>query len=557
MFGRKRVLLVLITALIAAPSAGFGAVTVETAYAPSNDLALTLEAIEGAQRSIELNIYELTSPEITDALISRIQAGVTVVILNEGQPVGGLSTVAKGVQSEIVKAMGPFSRTDHFYEMTSKAGGTRRFHYDHAKYAVIDSANVLIGSENYSPTGNPDPGSVGNRGWEVYVHDATLAAQYERVFANDATTRAGDVLELTNQSTDVIPGAGAVPVARFPEFTAAQLGVIALQASAVTPFTSPDTSLSGLVATIRSATRTLDIEQMSFNSAWTPTGTTSPLLTEVIAAAKRGVRVRVLLNDETVFNPGGAPSAHPINPVTVATLNRLAAAGTPIEARIANLRAMGVDYIHNKGAIVDSVRTLISSINWDANAVLKNREAAVVVDGPDIGAYYEKIFESDWTASGGAPAQRLDLVANVAGAARLPALPAATVLASCPSQVEVDLEIGTLRASDLDDRDYLSLSGKTIKGTFVRDPGETQCLLVLQSSGPVSGRQFLEFSASRDGGLTAQLDGFTPRTSKVYTVRAAIPSGSRISGSFAGALYGGATEREKLGPAVLNLIVPR
>ena len=52
--------------------------------------------------------------EITDALINRVQAGVQVVILAEGQPAGGLSTVAKGVQGEIVQAMNRFPGTDHF-----------------------------------------------------------------------------------------------------------------------------------------------------------------------------------------------------------------------------------------------------------------------------------------------------------------------------------------------------------------------------------------------------------------------------------------------------------
>src|SRR5277367_2528854 len=105
MFEQYWVSLALIAACVGTPTVGLAAATVETAFAPSNDLSLTLAAISSAQRSIELNIYELTSPEITDALINRIQAGVAVVILAEGQPVGGLTTVGKGVQSELIQAM--------------------------------------------------------------------------------------------------------------------------------------------------------------------------------------------------------------------------------------------------------------------------------------------------------------------------------------------------------------------------------------------------------------------------------------------------------------------
>jgi phosphatidylserine/phosphatidylglycerophosphate/cardiolipin synthase-like enzyme len=40
---------------------------------------------------------------------------------------------------------------------------------------------------------------------------------------------------------------------------------------------------------------------------------------------------------------------------------------------------MNVDYIHNKGMIIDQDKTLISSINWNQNSVDNNREAAVVL----------------------------------------------------------------------------------------------------------------------------------------------------------------------------------
>jgi phosphatidylserine/phosphatidylglycerophosphate/cardiolipin synthase-like enzyme len=479
------------------------------------------------------------------------------VILAEGQPVGGLSTVGKGVQGEIVAAMNRFPRTDHFYEMTGKAGGTRRFKYDHAKYAVIDGTSVLIGSENYSPTGNPEPGTVGNRGWEVVIHDVTLAAEFSKIFANDATTRDGDVLELTGQAP-APDSTGAVPPARFP-LPPSRLGVMTLQATAVTPFTSPDTSLNGLVAVIRSARQTLDIEQMTFNSAWATAGSVSPLLTEVIAAAKRGVKVRVLLNDESAFNDGS--TSKPINIPTVQLLTR---AGIP--AKIANVKAMGVDYIHNKGVIVDNVRTLISSINWDANSVLHNRESAVAIDSPEVAAYYAKIFDGDWTASGGSPLrllpealapESLDVQTEETDADLTDAdlvVPLVPIV-GCPSQAVVKLVVGKLQASDTEDRDYLSLSGETIAGTFVRKSNDPDCVLVEKdASGPIASRRFLEIGKNRDGKLEAQLDGFTPHSSKVYSVRSVLQRTTIASGSYPASFYAGPSSRELLGPAVLNLL---
>ena len=63
--------------------------SVDVAYAPDTNLNLTVSAIKSAQHSILLNIYELTSPQIADALLAQIRAGVQVQVLEEGQPVGG------------------------------------------------------------------------------------------------------------------------------------------------------------------------------------------------------------------------------------------------------------------------------------------------------------------------------------------------------------------------------------------------------------------------------------------------------------------------------------
>ena len=76
---------------------------------------------------------------------------------------------------------------------------------------------------------------------------------------------------------------------------------------------------------------------------------------------------------------------------------------------VADLKAMGVDYIHNKGVVVDGNKTLISSINWDENAVEKNREAAVVITSTDIYNHYEALFQHDWDVSTNSQQQRLSV----------------------------------------------------------------------------------------------------------------------------------------------------
>ena len=347
----------------------FAEIRVEVAEAPTSNLALTLKAIRSAKKSIDLNIYELSSPEITDALVEKIQGGVLVNILEEGQPVAGMSPEAKQMAEKIMSAMK--QNGGNFYLMTSKTTlGKRRFRFNHGKYAVIDEVNLLIGSENYSPTGNPAEGTLGNRGWEVFIHDPKIAAEFSSLFASDSSTKFGDVVRPSQISGNL---GGPAP---------------GLKTTSVSAIISPESSLAGLVNLLNRAKQTIDIEQMIFDSEWE--GAPNPLVAAIARAAERGVQVRVLLNDETSFNKGNNSKSK--NLPTISLLNQI----RNVSAKTANLRAIGVGYIHNKGVLVDGTFTLVGSINWDQNSIERNREAAVVVESTDVASHYQALFNSDW-----------------------------------------------------------------------------------------------------------------------------------------------------------------
>jgi phosphatidylserine/phosphatidylglycerophosphate/cardiolipin synthase-like enzyme len=246
------------------------------------------------------------------------------------------------------------------------------------------------------------------------IHDAATDAQFNAVFEGDTDLSYGDVREVAagdrprEQASSRSRACRSPSNARKPEPAP---GTELSEATSVTPIFSPTTSLEGLTALLRSARRSIDVEQMNLDAEWKKPS--SPLVDELLAAARRGVTVRVLLNDDGAFgHPGHAPAdqsqsqsgqqtAGPVkNALTVEVLNRAARAERlPLEARIADLKAMGVTYIHNKGLLVDGDKTLISSINWVWNSVMNNRESAVVLEGEGIFAHYAQVFERDWSAS--------------------------------------------------------------------------------------------------------------------------------------------------------------
>ena len=542
-------------------------IDIDAAEAPANDLALTVNAINSAQKTLQLNIYELSSPEVADALLSRIQAGVQVQILEEGQPVGGLSAASKGIVSQLVQAMRSAGNSDFLYEMTSKAGGHRRFRYDHAKYVVIDSSSVLVGSENYSPTGNPEPGTVGNRGWEVLIHDSQLAQTFAQTFVSDSDPSNRDIMDMGSQGVayafalvnDVAKKKPRprpikpVPVpAPFPgaNSTASSMQVYSqsMTASAVDSFASPDTSLSGLQALFENATTSMDIELMTFHQDWGASGGQSPLLTSLLNAAKRGVRIRVLLNDETVFNTNGKTSK-PVNRLTIQTLQNAAAQGLPIQALVANIKAMGVDYIHNKGAVLDGNKTMISSINWDQNSVQRNRETAVVITSSDVFSHYEALFEQDWEASGGSSSSamtaenyRLAAPIDLEG-------PVQADSVNCPSSVDVSVDIGKIAPQSGEDSSFTALSGQSFELQMTRDRTSKSCIFTTLDR--ATRRRVFEIRGSH-GGTLFILEGYTS-AGKLYSIRARSDDGVQSSQSLDARVYEGSGGHQALGDAEMDV----
>ncbi|MGZ3698398.1 MAG: phospholipase D-like domain-containing protein [Bdellovibrionota bacterium] len=567
-----------ISLISALASPAFASTEVQVSEAPTNNLTMTVDAIKSAQHSLFLNIYDLSSPEVADALLDRIQNGIQVQILEEGEPFGRMSAAAHGIQLQLARAMrSARNANDHFFMMTGQGGKVkRRFHYDHAKYTVIDGQRLLIGSENYSPTGNPKPGTTGNRGWEVLIHDPVLSAKFLSVFKSDTNLSHGDVQDLTKSAQLDELAEEPNPKATAPS-TGGGLwnGLPTLQADSAQMITSPDTSLSGLTAAIRSARRSIDVQQMEFATKWGLGGGTSPLLTELIAAAKRGVRVRVLVNDERVFDTCNHPP-HLTNVNTAALLNKTASSGhLPLQARVANVQGMGVDYIHNKGVLVDDDRTLVSSINWTENAVEKNREAAVLLQSTEISAHYKALFNSDWNVSarpGAAPNHHCGGMALEAVSDELveplmddqPNDPAESDepeldpdLSFCPAHLSMVAHIGNLNLDQPNDQSFRAIENQTISGLFSRVEDQDSCVLSDQNAsngiGPLANHRFIEIHTRRDGTKVISLEGYTP-ANKLYSIRASASPEEKITGVHrASVLDASGPGRHRLGAAELEL----
>ena len=53
--------------------------------------------------------------------------------------------------------------------------------------------------------------------------------------------------------------------------------------------------------------------------------------------------------------------------------------------------------VHNKGIVVDTKVSVISSQNWSPDGTGPNRDAGLIIYNEDASKYLEEIFLHDWT----------------------------------------------------------------------------------------------------------------------------------------------------------------
>ncbi|WP_458204964.1 phospholipase D-like domain-containing protein [Haladaptatus sp. NG-SE-30] len=131
-----------------------------------------IATLESANDRILLAGYSFTSVRVARTLIAAADRGVSVRVLVDDAPVGGLSRreatvfdmlAKRGVRVEVI-------------------GGERaRYAFHHAKYAVVDDRAMVL-TENWKPAGT---GGHASRGWGVVVTGNETATELTEVFEAD------------------------------------------------------------------------------------------------------------------------------------------------------------------------------------------------------------------------------------------------------------------------------------------------------------------------------------------------------------------------------------
>jgi cardiolipin synthase len=369
----------------------FQNVSIITFVSPDCSNEIFSYAVNQASDQVLLNVYEFSSPLMTDTLIKAHAREVDIKVVVEGGPVGGISPEGKEAIRNLTDSGIPVSM------MVSRKGEPAPYRYDHAKYMVIDKRAVLLTSENFKYSGFPPAGMTGNRGWGVYLEDPRLAEYFSTVYQTDYSGKSMTVYNGSAGTPESMPS-GKYTVEFQPGY---------FTGATVRPVISPDTS-NQITELINSAEKSIEIEQAYITNE--TTYSLNPYLSAAINTSRRGVHVRVLL-DSYWYNIEDEAD----NDEMVALINRIGSdEQIPLEARCVDLSTNEVDKIHNKGVIVDDKYVLVSSINWNSNSPNFNREAGVIIDHPGVARYFLDVFEDDWNSMAESPAVKTDYLKLVA-----------------------------------------------------------------------------------------------------------------------------------------------
>ncbi|MDR0335019.1 MAG: phospholipase D-like domain-containing protein [Methanomassiliicoccaceae archaeon] len=409
-------------------------------------------ALEGASREVLISMYLLDHKDIVSLLMLLLDKGVSVTILLEGSPVGG-------VPDTEIRYMSALREKGAEVNMIKSNGVYKRYDLVHNKYAVVDSAVVIVTSENWR-----ESSFNGNRGWGAVMESDRLAEYMRYIFFADNDTSRIDIHDFK----DIYPKAASISLPSYKHRP--ESGYETFTAS-VKPVFSPDLSFDYLKREMLSAAERIYSEQMSIQYAWTDATVESPLSWS-LTASDSGVDVKILADVTFADADSGARD----NYTAVSLINDMG-----IEARtIGGGENFGLT--HNKGVIIDDT-VWISSVNWTNAAFMNNREFAAVIYSKDVADFFAEYFISDW-----GPDIVVDIVVDVRGgtAGEAIVIDASSSVYPKGTVFEWDIGDGTVR--------------KGVKIAALFPAGATECVLTVTiPSGSVYEHEFTVTVLPRDG----------------------------------------------------------
>ncbi len=393
------------------PAQGSASATVTVLVGPEGLYAPLAAHFRNAATSIDLSIYTLEHRELTDALADAARRGVQVRVLLEGSPPGGISDFQKWCVSQLAAAGGEVRYAAPLDD--APKGYRARYRFVHAKYGLIDNRVALNGTENFGYDSMPITPTItggGRRGYYLITDAPLVVTALRQIFDHDwAPDRfldlhpfAADHPKYGGPPADFsLPPMPAYVVTAAPFRTpvvvtgTAQFGVISAPENAL----RPDAGFFALLSQAGAGDEIM-LEQLYENKNWgetvsNPIADPNPRLQALIVAARRGAKVRLVL--DSFFDE---PESLRSNRATVEYVRAVAnAEGLDLAARLGNPTGGG---IHAKLLLIrlgNARWSAVGSLNGGEISFKLNREVVVLTDLAGVYDRLATVFDWDWAHS--------------------------------------------------------------------------------------------------------------------------------------------------------------
>jgi cardiolipin synthase len=314
------------------------------------------QLIQSAKSSIDIEIYEIADTKVQAGILAAMDRGVKVRVVQESEayatncpvfdpidPKDGADCKSQKNLIQNVRSKGgtyvPFS----YQQFCADTG----FHcLEHGKIVLIDRQHALISTGNFNATNLCDPSGTTNlttcnRDYSIVSSDPNVVLTLTTIFENDLKGNAYDLPAILKSSSAV-------------KLT-------------VSPY-----SLDPIIQFIRSAKSSIQIENQYLKD--------SGMNAELIAAAKRGVKVYVVVSSSCAF--GKLDPTKDAGAIGMWKGTFTAFDNSGIHSRIftKQMKVGGYGgYLHAKAIVVDGNRAWVGSVNGSTQALTKNREFGIFV----------------------------------------------------------------------------------------------------------------------------------------------------------------------------------
>jgi phosphatidylserine/phosphatidylglycerophosphate/cardiolipin synthase-like enzyme len=313
----------------------------ESTFHDSPVEAALVAAIDRAQQTVDMAIYELESQPVTDALLRAKERGVRVRVVTDGE---------YGLEDP-----------DATFDQLELAGipvvsDEARRGYMHNKFVVIDGLYVWTGSTNFKPNG-----FYRNNNNSMLIRSSRLAqnytAEFEELFAGQF-------------------GASSPKTVANP--------VITVEGTRIETYFESEGDLGARLAELISEAHSVRFMAFSFTESlrWKENGTERSVMLLLRDRAQAGeLEVKGIVE---------ASSRSGVKPLLCAGLD-IRQDGNP-------------DVMHHKVFIFDEAIVAMGSFNFSNRAANENDENMLIIHNPDIARAYLEEFDRLWAVAGPVPA---------------------------------------------------------------------------------------------------------------------------------------------------------